>query len=467
MGTRVIIVNPIDELLEDIDSGQFVNAINETWWEVLQKFEIDIQVVSEGKVWKAHVPDQFELPENDNKDFKVWIKEGDKVRVGKTDYRIKRLHIVRNMKRSVSEELRGVSIQRGGMKVSSISIRYVTADIADSVYGYITLEKDYEDAVLPHENPEHYEFDFRKPSPKALKNYIEGELNRFAQEKLGVGVDPTTIKHERQRNAELRALNAVNKIVKRLGLFGKGPGGGGKPRPPHPPPPSKLLYIELPMPILPRESRRINYGEKVENVKLIVHNDTKEDVKVKVMLTLQFEGEEFKKFVERDLTISAMSNQELGSFYYEFKKGDPQGKYAIQGTIISMMPANKGKTLDRVAINIWVETDPPEKGIFDQVKPLEYPEEIKDLLGDSYKSETGGYTFTYNVKHPAYEVVNESEDALADYLVNVMAYEVPRIDLRNETPQLFKLEDMNNPDRIMRIVSETVGHILYEYHYLS
>lgn len=44
VGTRVIIVNPIDELVADIKDGRFLENISETWWEIILKYNVSITV---------------------------------------------------------------------------------------------------------------------------------------------------------------------------------------------------------------------------------------------------------------------------------------------------------------------------------------------------------------------------------------------------------------------------------------
>src|SRR5207302_8298105 len=150
--------------------------------------------------------------------------------------------------------------------------RYVGAEVANSVYGYVTLDRDLEHAMLAHENPEHYNFDWSKPVPKELRNYINNQLDEFGRRKLGLGVDPAKVRNERQRSAELRALYSVNKITKKMGLLGIGGGGGGnggngKGR-------QKLIRLEMPTPTFPRDVHRVNYKEAVRNIRLVAHNDT-------------------------------------------------------------------------------------------------------------------------------------------------------------------------------------------------
>lgn len=463
VGTRVIIVDPIDDLLADISSGRFARFIGETWWEIIRKFGVDIKVIVEGRVERAKIPEDSALPESDSKDYKVWIREGDIVKVGREDYRLKKLHIVHSMRGPVPEDLRGVSVQRGGMKVCSIPMRYVPAEVAESVYGYATLDRELEHAILPHENPEHYNFDWSKPVPKELRNYIQRQLERFGREKLGLGVDPGKVRSERQRNAELRALYSVNRIAKKMGLVGTG--GGGSEDGESKSKPKKDLRVEIPPLVFPREIRRVNYGESVRNIRLIAHNKGRSSVKVQVQLSLEYEGQEVKKFIKKDITMSARRSRSYGPFKHRFKKGNPKGEYRIHAVMISLRQGDKGTVLDKASAHLWVEQDPPERGIFKRVERLEYRPPKDALMGDNYQ-EGKSYVFTYNVVHPAHEREAEldGEDRLSDYLVRLMAYEVARIDMASDDPKLFEEEDLETPQLAVQKASDVVGQILREYH---
>ena len=49
-GTRVIIDDPIDELVDDLISGRFLANIEDTWWEVIEKHNAKIGVVVCGRM---------------------------------------------------------------------------------------------------------------------------------------------------------------------------------------------------------------------------------------------------------------------------------------------------------------------------------------------------------------------------------------------------------------------------------
>ncbi|MCK4325612.1 hypothetical protein KAW55_02530, partial [bacterium] len=115
VGTRIIIVNPVKEFIDDYKSESFLRYIEETWWEIIAKCDVKIYTI-DGKTKKtAKAPKEFVLYDKDSTSFTIWKKDNEKVRVGRKEYRIKHLHFVCSLKKEVPEDLHGVAIQRGGM----------------------------------------------------------------------------------------------------------------------------------------------------------------------------------------------------------------------------------------------------------------------------------------------------------------------------------------------------------------
>ncbi len=467
IGTRIIIVDPISELIEDVESGKFVEYIGETWWEIIEKYDAKIEVKVGDKVWLAKVPEDFTLPTKDSRNYKVWMPPKNTALQVRGNYRIKTLHIVRKMDGPVPEELQGVSIQRRGMKVCSIPIKYVPKEVTDSVYGYISFDKKLDTAIGADENPEHYGFDFKKSLPRAIKQYIEDELAKFAREKLGLGVDPQKVRHERQSNAEQRAIYAINKIANKLGIFGKGAGPQPSPPPPPPLPPIKELSLDIPPLEFPRENRRVNYGEAVKNMRLIAKNNATEAVKVGLKMYLLFEDAELVSYIKKEVVeIDAGDSQEFGPFeqYFTENKFPGRGRYTIRARAVSLEGKKKGDILDEVSRHFFLEQDPPEKGLFEKCEALNFPEEMEKITGEAVAGEAGGYIFQYNKGHPAKKAVDDDENTLTAYLVSIMANEIPWIDLRREKPTQFTEEELESPDAIAKKISKIIGEILHNYY---
>ena len=462
IGTRIIILDPIDEVIQDIKNGNILRHIGETWWEIILKCEASIILKAAGKEFEAGVLNEFALPEKDTRDFKVWIKNNERSPL----FHVKKLHMVFNSNARMPEDLRGIAIQRGGMKICSIEPSYMGRDIAEKIFGYITLDSATEDALLEEEGTEHYSYDFRRSVPGAIKRFIEDELLKFAQEKLGYRVDERDVRRHQQRNAERRALVAVNNFAKALGV-GAGPGvrregPGGKRI-------AKKVRIQIEELSLPRpEDLRVNYGEGVGNIKIKIVNDSNNELNIRVKFFLRYFDKLIKTYIEQDIVVYANStSQDYGPFDEFFTESAfPEiGKYTVVARIISLHDENKGDVLDHKTKSFYLEEDPPMKGLFERCEAYGFPDEepIKYWIGYSESGSERGLILNYNINHPSYTPVSENEEDLAEYILRIAAQEICRFDLIQENPVLFEEEQRDDPQEVLKKERNIVGEALFKF----
>jgi len=463
IGARVIIVDPIDEVVSDIKSGKFIEHINETWWEIILKYRTNITVKTDNNSWKAEAPKKFDLVEEDSTSHRVWTIRNQKIRAGFRELSIKKLNIIYNAKSSIPESLRGIAIQRGGMKICAIEPRYMSREIAEKVYGYINFEPDTEELLLEDEGIEHYSFDFRRSSPGSVKRYIEDEILKFAREKLGYGVDDREVRRRKQRDAERRALAAVNNFARKLGVgvgptTGGGGGGGGI---------VNEIRIRLEELILPRpKDLRINYGESVKNIKMQIVNDSDKDIILRARLLLRFYDRALKVYIDDDLQLKPQTVSEIyGPFEEEFNEGEypDEGRYTIAARILSLMDDDKGYEYDYKSKSFYLEEDPPMKGLFERCEPILFPDDIKYWMGYSEFGSEKGLVLNYNVGHLGYLAVSEGEEELAEYILRLAIHEICRYDLMQETGVLFEDDQRSEPQETLRKERNLMGEIVYKF----
>jgi len=463
VGTRVIIVNPLDELVHDIRSGIFLRYIGETWWEIMSKYNATIKVRVDGREQLARIPPDFDLREEDSERVKVWIKRNQRIPGGFRGANIKNLHVVYKAAGPISEDLRGVAIQRDGMKICAIESRYMGREIADRLYGYVNFDAHTEELLLEDEGIEHYYYDFRKALPGATKRFVEDEMLRFAEEKLGYGVDARELRRQQQRNAERRALTAINRFAKEVGI-GIGPGrrgGGGGPRT------QREIYIDFDDIVYPRHNDlRVNYGESLSNIGATIINDSDSEVIVRFKLFVRFYDRVIKTYVERDFTIPSQGiSDHVGPYQETLRQAEfpNTGRHTVRAKIISLKDEDKGTELDTENRSFYLEEDPPERGLFEKCEPMEFPERAKMIMAESLTGERGGLVLQYNLNHPAQEAVQDQEDDLAAYLVWLMGHEMCRYDLLQENPVLFDSEDKENPDAVLRKTIRKIGEFVHRF----
>lgn len=462
VGTRVIIVEPVDELVEDIKNGNFLRHIGETWWEIILKREADITLKVDGKEFSAKIPDDFALPEKDSRNFRVWIRRNEKPPM----FRVRKFHMVYNSQGRVPEDIRGIAIQRDGMKICRVEPRYMGREIAERIYGYITLDSSTEEALLEDEGIEHYSYDFRRSLPGGIRRYIEDELLKFAQEKLGYRVDEREVRRQQQRNAERRALVAANNFARALGL-GAGPGvterGEGGERVPRE---TRIQMEEL---VFPRPGDlRVNYGETVKNIKIRIINESSQDVYVRVKLFLRYFDKLIKPFAEQDIEVRADStSQDFGPFEETFSEsGYPDiGKYTVVAKIVSLRDEDKGTELDYKTKSFYLEEDPPMRGLFERCEAIGFPDDepVKFWMGYSEYGSERGLILYYNLNHPSYSPVSENEEDLAEYILRIAGQEICRFDLLQENPVLFDEDQKEDPQEILKQERKIVGEALFKF----
>jgi hypothetical protein len=458
-GTRVIIVEPVKELVDAVKSGEFLRNIEETWWEIILKHGAIIKVKVNDRESKAEVPFDFLLTEKNEDEYKVWIKENEKV--PGTNLKIKRIHIVCSPEK-IKSDVQGIALQRGGMKITSLYPEYMPPYLTERIYGYITFTPELELQMREAENPEHYSFDFRRVVPNAVRRYVTSELNKFAKESLGWGVDIREVKRQLQRNAEERALRSVNSIAKFLGISvgpGKGTkqgGGGGE---------WKKIRVSISDLEFPRNKARINYGENLKKISGQIINDSKIKTRLKVKMFIRGGSEIKKMFTDEDILLESNSKKEIGPFNETFLKNDyPKGKYSVTMKLVALDGKERGNELDKKSKGFFVEEDPPEKGIFEKCEGVTYPPELNKIMGEAVDGEMGGFKFQYNLEHQAYRVIEDKEDELADYLFRLMAYEVCRIDIAQENSKLFKKEEKTDNDIMLKRILQVLGDFMQRYY---
>jgi hypothetical protein len=467
VGSRVIIVNPVEDLINEIKHGNFDWFISETWWEIILKYGATIKLTVEQDSRIIGMPSEFELTDKEKGQMKIWIKKNHTIPVSGEDFKIKTLHIAHNEESELPEEMQGISIQRGGMKICVIRPpSFLTREIGSHIYGYINFEASAEEELLEDEGIEHYSYDYRKPFPKAIKRFVEDELQRFAKEKLGYGIDAREARRRQQEAAERRALNAANNFAKNLGI-GTGPGvktkrKGGRGS-------TKLVRIQMDELAFPRPGDiRVNYGEKCSNIKIRIVNDDSESVQMRARLFLRFYDREVRVYYNNDLVIDPKSaTPDIGPFEeLMHQENFPDvGRYTVTAKIISLSDKNKGLELDYKTKSFYLEQDPPMRGLFERCEPVKFPdkEPQKFMMGDSEYGDAKGLILNYNVNHPGYNASSEDEEDLVEYILRIAGQELCRFDLIQEKSMLFRAAIKVNPEEVLQHERMVLGELVFKF----
>lgn len=461
--------------------------IGETWWQIILDFGAKITVKNAGKTKQAVIPPDFVLPKKDDKVHLVQIEKNKKQSFAGHLATIKNLCIVykqpptldkrmmsgakRQIERrkiaqrgSIPDYLQGISIQRGGMKIANVNLKYVPQSISGSIYGYIDFDGKTEKLLQKHESPEHYSFD-KSLLPRAVSQYIEAKLIEFAIKKLHYQ-GQEAIKDIIQKEAEKKALKEINRIVSELKIFGSGKDTfENDDEHTHviicPPVKKELVRLEMETLPLPGEGKRVDYGEKIDSFEVKAINESEKPINVRIRLS-HWLGKTTNKetFTEQDFTINAGKKTGVVFPKWTCKAGEEKGCHAFRAEMISLMPDNKGTYLDVLNKYFWVEEDPPAPGIFGKIEGVTFPKEYSDSQGYSAPLAPNGYSYMYNLDHPAKKA---AEDELQNYLVEILAREISIINLK-EKQNLFTKEELDDPTKIIQKSNEIIGKILHAYY---
>jgi len=458
IGTRIIIVNPIKELQDEINNGSFMDAIEETWFRAIEKGRVKISVKSSVGDKIAKIPKLFPMPPKDTAKIKVWIKKNVEIKLSRGKrFRIKHLQIAYKKGGEIPEQLRGIVIIHNNMKITSINIEGVPLDIANNIYGFVEFDRELDRELRKcyNQNPNHYDLKWRRVVPKMIKNYVQEELRKFGYEKLEIGIDPRKRRKQIRATAEIDALRDLSKYAKELDLFGRKGGPVKPPPPPPPPPPNKKIGVMLHnfnFPVLER-APRANWGEEVKDFEVRIFNKTNNNIKGRLRIFMLFGDKEIITIHdEKDIDITPyLKPKPFGPFSITFSESvfpDP-GEYQLRIRLINEVSRLE---IDYLTRKIWIEKDPEFRLPFEAL-----PDDFtgKESIEKRQWITTGilgkNPIFYYNTMHPAYRKAENNEEMLSDYLFEIflegsMDFILNRPEKENGTPDYHPL----NSERILK-----------------
>ncbi|MFH2012360.1 MAG: hypothetical protein ABIJ37_06675 [Pseudomonadota bacterium] len=429
VGTRIIIVNPIKELRDEIENGNFMAAIEETWFRAIEKGRVRIRVKTSDYDKVAKIPKLFPIPSKDTDKIKVWIRNNGEIKLLNGErFKIKHLQIAYKKGGKIPEQFRGVAIIHNNMKITSINMEGVPLDITDNIYGFIEFDRDLDRELRKNynQNPNHYDLTWRRAVPKAIKEYIRKELREFGYKKLGIGTDPRERRKQIRSSAEIDALRYLSKYAKDLDLFGR-KGGPVKPPPPRPdpppPPPNKKIGIMLHSFNFPDSERapRVNWGEEIKDFEVRIFNKTNEHLKGRLRIFMLFGGREINILHdEKSIDITPyLKPKPLGPFSITFSKSvfPYPGEYRLKIRLINEVSNLEIDSLSKI---LWIEKDPKFRLPFETL-PDDFTDKEDSIAKRQWITEgILGQTpiLYYNIGHSSYKEA-ENNERLTDYLFEI------------------------------------------------
>jgi hypothetical protein len=419
-GTRIFILNPESAVIQAIKNSELISFISNSRWETIKKYDAKIFVDDGSEKKYIPLPHWYEngLKGVDEKEFPPeLIKDG-------TDYKIKRLVLRYAPNLDMPDFIRGIAIQRGGMTIERIPAeRLVKEQGMTDIYGWLEMEegKSLEgDMKIRCEGPEHFNFSWNINPARYLQGFIQSKIREFAKD-LKIIESEQAKKNKIQKTAEDEALKLLTPFFKKLGLFGKH--RGKKKKKEHRRKKNEPLRLSVPDIQFPRDTKRVNYGEKIENTYVVPINEFGESILVLIrVFVVSADGKTSWMLEEKEINLHKGEGPKIGAENIIISKKYGTGGYSLRARMTAL--EEKTKTLpdgskiekgtilyERVNQKFYVEVDPPESG------PFEFQPKGKDdkkYLFD-WEQEGDGYIVYYNEFHPHIKLLLSDGEKLRDY----------------------------------------------------
>lgn len=167
-GTRMIIVNPVGELMQAIESGTIISMIQDSWWRIMEQFSDDAAIWVNGQ--KVPFPD---FKDNALQHFELTGKEE-----FSAGYVVKHFGLYKF--KEEDSLWRGFSYYRKGMKIGAVDLRDIPLQLTDKLWGYIEVDSEWETALAEIEDSTHFgvsKGQKRKKAYQYLKDYVNLKIH--------------------------------------------------------------------------------------------------------------------------------------------------------------------------------------------------------------------------------------------------------------------------------------------------
>ncbi len=478
VGTRILIPFPREEVVDGFVNEKIVEYIQHTWWEILEKYDADIQIENDG--WIKKVEPSGWLPV-----AKLGIKETEiyeNIPLNNyKDLRIKRISLAYLGDKGIPDLYKGIAIQRSGMVVQHVEASKLIGDqIGDKIFGNIELDKKLENEMRLNESPEHYSIFWTREIPRQLRLIIKEKTLDFAQ-KYKLIEEEKEKTNSKQRRAEVAVQRELNDLAKRLGLK-YGTGLDLKRKKKHLREPDEPLRISVPDFETPIDTGRVNYGESLKGLCAIPINNTKEKIKVLLRTYIIHNDTVFKKenvdlVIEQEIDLDNQTDLRIGWEEMEIDNSFPVGQYYFRAKMIAMedrkidenLHFEKGdeiyKTVSRA---FYVEEDPEDKGLF----KLQRDDRNNKKKYFWWEMEDKTWIIYWNGLHPSFRKTVEDEELLQaelrkmSYMIffSILCSEDKVLADDNRDPKVFDKDELMDStfDDLLQTVFRKQSEILWD-----
>lgn len=357
-GTRIAILDVKPEIVEafqqsfsetpSVYSASFAHMIEETWWEIVHRFDADIFLKQADKLLRVKLHDPIKTiceAEDNQEGVRVFSKPNITITAGGRSYRIKEIRLV-VLPGNVDDEFRDVWIQRKRMKIGNISRGLDPhARIAKRLAGYVILEPALEDLVEQYEGTTHYGFDLRGNGVKQIRETVRAEL-RDLERRLGLA--PATEDAEARRRL-LDSMKELNELASELGLVTQQNMGVDQPD-------IEILLQEMHLP--QENSLRVEIGDEVGPITYRLENKTVQAWGGTFRLKARQPGREETELYARSLTLTPEEGQNITVRPFAISKDRFENGQSLRLEAV-YVKADSTEVLGRCAKTIYIGINPP------------------------------------------------------------------------------------------------------------
>lgn len=170
IGTRIIISNPRDDLINSIETREINEYIEESWWMIIDRFDDSSSISINGEAVK--------IPEELMKRNAVHHFDLPNVEQYPGYYRIKHLGLY-IFDKEIPTIWQGMSYYRKGMKIGEIELKDIPEKIEGKFWGYVEVDKEWETELAEVENSIHFGVSKNKKNKicyQYLKHYCQNKI---------------------------------------------------------------------------------------------------------------------------------------------------------------------------------------------------------------------------------------------------------------------------------------------------
>jgi hypothetical protein len=207
----------------------------------------------------------------------------------------------------------------------------------------------------------------------------------------------------------------------------------------------------------------------------VLINDTKNIINVRATLSvIQAETDQKEILFEKDCSVNSCNEMDLlKPFDLSITRNKfARGRWGLVQKVVALEAIKHGEQIwergliiQELAHRFWVEEDPPEFGVFEEVNLVEFlpPENVLQYrVGPGSTAQRR--RLDININHPAYKEVNSEVEMVEEYVFEQAAIALVEVDLDQEKSVLIPDKDRLTPALLLKTATTQLAKILAKYY---